>query len=316
MCLRWLGLWLLVGLMGCSSMLGRYYLASEQYEDGVRRFDQEVRAHPDDPAANYYLGRLYLAQENPEQALPFLRRAVELEPDKPDYHFWQGVGCWAVMDFEGERSSYQRALELDPTYIPARLYLGHNLLDSGQWESALTQYQEVLAQDPRNPEALYNQGLALRNLKRFAEEAQAWKEYLKYYPEGRWALQAVDHLNGLGDFSYRNFTIGYRRVTLEQIPFASGSAKLLSTGKPSLQVIGSILAVNQGIDLEIVGYKTNDAVLAAARAAAVRSYLVEQFPAIQPSRLKTRGESRPEAIETEKGVYHLDESTAFITVKK
>jgi tetratricopeptide (TPR) repeat protein len=316
MYLRWLGLLLLVGLVGCSSMLGRYYLASEQYEDGVRHFDQEVCAHPDDPAANYYLGRLYLAQENPEQALPFLRRAVELKPDKPDYHFWQGVAYWAVMDFERERSSYQRALELDRSYIPARLYLGHNLLDHGQWEGALAQYQEVLAKDPRNPEALYNKGLVLRNLKRPADEAQAWKEYLKYYPEGRWALRAVDHLNGLGDFSYRNFTIGYRRVTLEQIPFASGSAKLLSTGKPSLQVIGSILAVNQGIDLEIVGYKTNDAVLAAARAAAVRSYLVEQFPAIQPSRLKTRGESRPEAIETEKGVYHLDESTAFITVKK
>ena len=314
--LRWLGLWLLVGLVGCSSMLGRYYLERERYEDGVRRFVQEVRAHPDDPAVNYYLGRLYLAQENPELALPFLRRAAELKPDRPDYQFWQGVAYWAVMDFERERLSYQKALELDGSYIPARVYLGHNLLDHGQWEGALAECQEVLVRDPRNPEALYNQGLALRSLKRPADEAQAWKEYLKYYPEGRWALQAVDHLNGLGDFSYRNFTIGYRRVTVEQIPFAPGSVRPLPAGKPSLEVLGSILAINQGIELEIVCHKKNDAALAGARAAAVRAYLLKQFPAVQPSRLKSRGEGRPEAIETEKGVYHLDESTAFITVKK
>jgi tetratricopeptide (TPR) repeat protein len=316
MYLRWLGLWLLVGLVGCSSMLGRYYLESEQYEKGVRHFEQEVRAHPDDPAANYYLGRLYLAEENPEQALPFLGRAVELKPDKADYHFWQGVAYWAVMDFDHERSSYQRALELDRTYIPARVYLGHNLLDHGQWEGALAQYQEVLEKDPRNPETLYNRGLALRNLKRPADEAQAWKEYLKYYPEGRWALQAVDHLNGLGDFSYRNFTIGYRSVTLEQIPFAPGSVRPLPAGTASLEVLGSILAINQGIELEIVCHKKNDAALAGARAAAVRAYLLKRFSAVQSSRLKSRGEGRPEAIETETGVYHLDESIAFITIKK
>jgi tetratricopeptide (TPR) repeat protein len=316
MYLRWLGLWLLVGLVGCSSMLGRYYLASEQYEDGVRHFDREVRAHPDDPAANYYLGRLYLAEEKPERALPFLRRAAELEPRRADYCFWLGVGHWAVRDFEAERTSYLRALAADQDYIPARLYLGHNFLDGGRPEMALRQYEKVLDLDPHNPEALYNAGLALNESRRVTEAVDAWKRYLKYYPDGKWALRAVDHLTELGDFSYRNFTIGYRRVPLEAIAFAPGSNKAISRGESSLEVIGSILKVNEEIKLEIVAYLRGNASQATARAEAVRDWLLKSFPAIHSSRLKARGEGSAETVETGNRAYLLDESVSFVTTKK
>ncbi|MBP1724802.1 MAG: hypothetical protein H6Q51_100 [Deltaproteobacteria bacterium] len=316
MYLRWLGLWLLVSLVGCSTMLGRYYLASEQYEDGVRHFDQEVRAHPDDPAANYYLGRFYLAEEKPEQALPFLRRAAELEPRRAEYCFWLGVGHWAVRDFEAERTSYLRALAADPDYIPARLYLGHNFLDGGRPEMALRQYEKVLGLDPYNPEALYNRGLALNESRRVTEAVDAWNGYVKYYPDGKWALRAVDHLNELGDFSYRNFAIGYRRVPLEAIAFAPGSTKAISRGEFSLEVIGSILKINEEIKLEIVAYVRGNAPQATARAGAVRDWLLTSFPTIHSSRLKARGEGNAETIETGNRVYLLDESVSFVTTKK
>jgi tetratricopeptide (TPR) repeat protein len=314
--LRWLSLWLLVGVAGCSGFLGRYYLENERYDDGIRHFEQQVQSRPDDSEANYFLGRLLLAREDSEPALQYLRRAVELAQDRPDYYFWQGVAYWAVRDFAHERASYQRALELAPDHLPARLYLGHAMLDSGQWADALAQYQAILSRDPRNPEALYNSGLALRGLSRVVEEARAWKAYLTHYPEGRWAIQAVDHLNGLGDFSYRNFMIGYRRVTLEQIPFAPGSVRLLAAGEPSLDVVGAILSINQDIDLEIVCHKAGDAALAGRRAEAVLAYLLRHFPSIRPSRLTAREIGNPETVETERGGYHLDESIVFVTVKQ
>jgi tetratricopeptide (TPR) repeat protein len=307
---------LVLWIPGCMSLKGERLLKSEQYQDGVATFKNIVQEEPKNPQAHYYLGRFYLALERPEDALPHLKRAVQGDPAQGDYHFWLGVAYWALRDFKLERRSYLQALAKDPEHVPARLYLAHTFLDSGEWQEALDNYDLVLRQAPYNPEALYNRGLALIELKRPKEEAKAWKRYLQYYPEGKWALRAVDHLNGLGDFSYRNFTIGYRRVTLEPITFRAGTATLLSRGKPSLQVLGTILSINHKIWLEIACYKSGDSVLAAARAEAVRDYLLQEFPQIKPPRLGARGIGRKEKIKAGNKVYLLDDSTTFITTRK
>ena len=311
-----LGICLLLPLLNCSHPSGKHYLENEQYAEGIRIFQETLRKDPSNAAASYYMGRFYLAQEKPEQAMPYFQRATELASHEADYHFWQGVAYWAVMEFEKERLSYQRALALDKNHIPALLYLAHNLLDEGAWKKALAQYDTVLQKDRYNPEALYNRGLALQQLDRADEEIDAWKGYLKQYPDGRWALRATDHLNALGDFSYRNFTIGYRRVTLARIPFSPGSAELLSRGKPSVQVLGSILSINEKIELEILGYKKNDPALATMRAKAVRDYLLQHFPTINPSRLKYSGKGDAERVEIEQRTYRLNESISFVTTSK
>ena len=314
---RWLLLLTLVLLMsGCMSLKGERLLKNEQYQEGIATFKSIVREEPKNAEAQYYLGRFYLALERPEQALPHLKQAVRGDPAKADYHFWLGVAYWAIRDFALERKSYLQALAKDPKHLPARLYLAHNFLDSGEWQKALDNYDLLLQRQPYNPEALYNRGLALMELHRPHEEAMAWKRYLQCYPEGRWALRAVDHLNQLGQFSYRNFTIGYRRVTLEHITFPPGSAKLLPQGKPSLQVLGTILSINDKIYLEVVCYKNGDPALAAARAKAVRDYLLQEFPQIKPSRLGARGIGFKERIKAGSKVYLLDDSTTFITTKK
>jgi tetratricopeptide (TPR) repeat protein len=314
---RWLLLLSLVlWIPGCMSLKGDRLLKNEQYQDGLATFKNIVQVEPKNPDAQYYLGRFYLALERPEEGLPHLKRAVQGDPAKADYHFWLGVAYWAIRDFESERNSYLQALAKDPKHVPARLYLAHTFLDSGEWQEALDNYDSVLLQDAYNPEALYNRALALAELGRPKEETKAWKQYLEYYPEGKWALRAVDHLNELGDFSYRNFTIGYRRVTLKHIPFPPGSAKLLSQGKPSLQVLGTILSINDQVWLEIVCYKNGDPSLAAARATAVRDYLLQEFPRLKSSRIGARGIGRKERIKAGSKVYLLDDSTTFITTKK
>ena len=301
---------------GCMSLKGERLLKNEKYQDGLATFTGIVQEEPQNPEAQYYLGRFYLALERPEEALPHLKRAVQGDPAKADYHFWLGVAYWAIRDFDFERKSYLQALAIDPKHVPARLYLAHTFLDSGEWQEALDNYDLLLRQEPYNPEALYNRALALAELGWAKEETKAWKQYLEYYPEGKWALRAVDHLNQLGKFSYRNFTIGYRRVTLEHLPFLPGSAKMLSQGKPSLQVLGTILSINDKIYLEVVCYKNGDPALATARAKAVRDYLLQEFPRIKPVRLGARGIGNKERIKAGRKVYLLDDSTTFITTGK
>lgn len=307
---------LMLSLFGCTSLKGERLLKNEQYQDGLATFKRIVQEEPKNAEAQYYLGRFYLALDRPEEALTHLNQAVQGEPQKADYHFWLGVAHWAIRDFESERNSYLKTLAIDSKHVPARLYLAHTFLDSGEWQEALDNYDLVLLRDSYNPEALYNRALALTELGRPKEETKAWKQYLEYYPEGKWALRAVDHLNELGDFSYRNFTIGYRRVTLEHISFSPNSAKLLSKGKPSLQVLGTILSINDQVWLEIVCYKNGDPSLAAARATAVRDYLEQAFPGIKLSRLGARGIGSKERIKAGRKVYLLDDSTTFITTKK
>ena len=314
---RWLLLLsLVVWIPCCMSLKGEQLLKNEQYEDGVVTFESIVTKEPKNPEAQYYLGRFYLALERPEEALPYLKRAVQTDPAKADYHFWLGVAYWAIRDFDLERESYLQALAKDTKHVPARLYLAHNFLDSGEWQEALENYDLLLRREPHNPEALYNRALALMELQRPKEEASAWKRYLQYYPKGKWALRAVDHLNQLGDFSYRNFTVGYRRVTLERIPFSPGSAKLLAQGKPSLQVLGTILSINDEIFLEVVCYKNGASALAAARAKAVRDYLLQEFPRLKLSRIGARGIGHKERIQIGSKRYLLDDSTSFLTTKK
>jgi tetratricopeptide (TPR) repeat protein len=311
-----LNICVILALVSCGHTSGKRYLDKEEYEQGILAFQEVLRENSDDPEANYYMGRFYLAQEKGEQAMPYLQRATELEPGQADYHFWQGVAYWAVMDLEKERLCYLRALALDKKHVPAHLYLGHNLLDNGKWEKALVEYDRVVEIDPYNPEALYNRGIAFRQLHRPVEEVEAWKQYLKLYPEGKWALRAADHLNFLGDFSYRNFTIGYRRVTLERIGFAPGTTELLPKSEPSLAVLGSIMSINRKIDLEIVGHKEGEASLARARAEAVRVHLLQKFSDINPSRLVCRGEGTPERVQADERVYLLHDSIAFVTTNK
>jgi len=314
---RWLLLLSLVlWIPCCMSLKGEQLLKNEQYEDGVVTFESIVTKEPKNPEAQYYLGRFYLALERPEEALPYLKRAVQTDPAKADYHFWLGVAYWAIRDFDLERESYLQALAKDTKHVPARLYLAHNFLDSGEWQEALENYDLLLRREPHNPEALYNRALALMELQRPKEEASAWKRYLQYYPKGKWALRAVDHLNQLGDFSYRNFTVGYRRVTLERIPFSPGSAKLLAQGKPSLQVLGTILSINDEIFLEVVCYKNGASALAAARAKAVRDHLLQEFPRLKLSRIGARGIGHKERIQIGSKRYLLDDSTSFLTTKK
>jgi tetratricopeptide (TPR) repeat protein len=313
--------WLLTAFLACALLdcahnVGESYLKSEQYDQGIRAFEKRLSENPDDPSINYYLGRFYLAEARAEQALAHLSRAVTLAPGDADNYFWLGVAHWAAMDFQAERRNYQEALALDKNHIPARLYLAHNLSDNGEWKEALVEYGKVLQRDRYNPEALYNRGLVLQQLGKPSAEVAAWRGYLKYYPDGKWALRAADHLNALGDFSYRNFAIGYRRVTLEPITFSPNSADLLLEGKPSLRVVGSILSINAGIELEILGYKKGDAALARARAEAVRDYLLEHFPSINPSRLEFRGQGQAETVGIGNSTYGLNESISFVTTKR
>lgn len=310
----------LIGIFnGCqlaTRIEGEYYLNQEKYNQGVQKFHEKLKQDSFNADANYYMARYLLALNRPEDAYPFIREAVALDFKNADYHFWLGVCHHGLNRPKEEQKSYLRAIEFNQRHVLAYLYLGHSYLENGQSTEALDAYDKVLVLQKDQSQAMYNRGLALNKLQRFPGEIAAWKDYLEVYPEGGWAIQAVDHLNARGNFDYRNFLIGYRRVPLRKFEFKGSTAILTDTTKSSMDVIGSILRINKKIALKIVGYKKGNKNLAKKRAGSVKDYLITNYPEIDSGRLAIGGMGSAEKAQTGWKIFYLDNSVNLITTKK
>lgn len=310
---------LAVFVTGCqitNRIEGEYYLNQEKYRQGVEKFDKKLKQDAFDAPSNYYMARYLMALERPREALPYIKEAVALDFKNADYHFWHGVCFHELKRPKDERKSYLLAIRYDPDHIEARLYLGHNYLDEKLWGKALNEYNSVLDLQRDQPQALYNKGLALNKLQRFSEEIDAWKDYLAYYPDGGWAIQAVEHLNARGNFEYRIFLIGYRRVPLKRFKFENAAVIFDEGTKSSLDDIGSILRLNQKINLRISGYKSGDKKLARMRAEIVKDYLISRYPDIESGRLTAAGSARREKLQIGWKIFYLDDSINMVTTRK
>lgn len=299
---------------GCAKIVGPYYLEKGEYEEGLQVLGDRLKENPEDASSAYYVGRYYLGLNQPQKGFSYLEKAVQLAPDNADYVFWTGVAHWAMLDFEAEKAAYERALAIDPDHISANLYLGHGFIDQGLWTEALVQYQKVIKLDKYNPEALYNKALALGKLDRTTEELAAWLQFLEYYPDGTLAMQATERLNLLGDFTYRNFILGQRNVTLRSMTFKPGTDVLDTDSKTSLHVISAMMSTNKSLDIHVVGYVKDNKSLAYKRAAAVRDYIVRSNPRIASKRLPLSWFRTSEIVEVNGKKHSLNDSVQFITV--
>ena len=302
-----------LALAGCAKMVGPYYLEQEKYEEGIEVLGGQLRENPNDASSAYYVGRYHLALNKPREGLPYLEKAAALDPENADYVFWTGVAYWALLDFERERAAYEKTLSLDPDHISANLYLGHGYLDQGEWAMALGQYDTVLKLDKYNPEALYNRAVALSGLGRTKEEIAACKKFLEYYPAGSLGMQATARLNLHGDFTYRNYIIGKRNITLKGMTFKPGSDDPDSASKETLQVISAMLETNRELELHIVSYVNGDPERAKRRARSVRDYLLSWRPGTDAARLPLSWFGTAEQVEIGDKTFSLGESVNFIT---
>jgi tetratricopeptide (TPR) repeat protein len=283
----------LAGLLsGCSladlsaSMKADRYMESGDYRQAEVEFKEVVRERPDSPVAHYYLGRFLMAQHKAAEALPQFQRAVALAPDNADYHFWLGLTFGELGDGRNEKAGYERALRLDKDNAQAQLYLGHIQLRNGELHQALASYDAVLKKVPTNGAALYNRALILDMEKKQAEAQKAWLEYLKWFPAGKFASRAADHLNALGDFSYENHYLGRRTVTLADIKFARSGKELIMSANPSLKLVGTIVANLRKGEVQVVVYVENNKELAKERALRVKKTMNELVPELRPERIR------------------------------
>ncbi len=296
--------------------VGEYYLDNHKYSEGIANFKKETAENPNDPKAFYYLGRCYLAENQIQNALTALKKAVQLDPGHADSHFWLGVAYAAAGNPNAERKSYETALRIDPDHVQALVYMGHNRFEAKDYRKALDYYERALALAPYQPQALFNRGLIYRHYDRTPEEIQAWRIYLKDYPQGANARQAAEFLNTHGVFEYRNHLIGIRTITLRKIQFEPFTATIDKPSRKTLDFLGQVFEKQTRFELHILAYQKNNKDLAKARAQSIKRYLTENNRRIGARRIKISWFDTPENITVGKTRFTEDEAIDFFTLKR
>lgn len=289
-------------ISGCSmadlsnTVKGGHYMETGEYRQAERYFKKAVQEHPDNDIAQYYLGRFLLAQNKAAEALPHFQKTVALDPGNADYYFWLGVAYGELGERKSERISYEKALRQNGRHPQAHLYMGHLRLRNGELKQAKMAYDAVLKEVPTNAAALYNRALILDLEGKDTAAKKAWLEYLKWYPAGRHARQAADHLNALGDFSYENHFLGNRAITLAEIKFQQSAGSVSISAYPSLRLVGAIVSNLKNGTLQVVVYVDKDKQLAKQRAIEIKKTLHKLFPAIGPDRIRISWFGTPEKV--------------------
>lgn len=266
------------------NMQGEYYLYQQDFKQGCQIFKQATVTDSKSPEAQYYYGRFLLAENEAKLALPYLKKATVLKPDKSEYYFWLGVAYGESGHRKSERKSYQKALGIDPKNKQALTYLGNNYLRAKEYTNALKHFRMALDLSYDNPQALYNRAVALGKLGRTKEEKRALLDYVNAYPSGSFARLATDRLNRLGNYTYRNYSLGYRTVTLAEIAFVPSSGTLSETSYPSLDLLGETIVNMSKGTLNIIVYSLNNRDLAKKRAISIRHYLTGRFPDLETNK--------------------------------
>lgn len=259
---------------------------------------RELLIDPANPEANFFIGKGLLAADRWEEARPYLERASSLVPENPEYSLWVGVALGKSGNIFQEQKIYNDTLRRHPDYIPARLYLGHALLEKGQTDAALTEYTKVLSREPDTEVALYNRALAYQLLGEQRSAIAAWKEYLSSRRTGSRAFQAVEHLNELGDFTFRTYQIGYRKIILNQ-------KSLLEPDSPARQEEILYLADSfrsaSGMILNIVAFQTDDSSQARESARDLKNSINEQFEPLSIKSIRISWFGQPERVRLPSG---------------
>lgn len=225
--------------------------------------------------ANFIAGKRLLEAGLAEEALELLRKAALASPRNPEYAYWEGVCYWAIGEPDKERQSYVRGLAEAPDAVPLLLNLGHNYLSGRLFESALFYYNRVLDIDPEKKEAMYNKGLIFTLKKDRENEKAAWTKFLKHFRGGREAFRALHRLQGLGDYSYRSYQLGWKRVILNQEVLLRGGSQ--ENFDAEVSVLTDTLLLDPELVVDIVVFSKDDLPAAKEQAKRIKLRMLDKL---------------------------------------
>lgn len=133
---------------------------------------------------------------------------------------------------------------------------------------------------------------------------RAWQQYLSQHRSGKWAWRAVSHLNNLGDFSFRAYQLGYRKLVLSHQALL-GENNSPDNLKKEIRVLGLLLRDNPELDLHIVTYEEKNIARAKSQARELKNLLLTTTGKQAHSRIRLSWFGEAETVTAVTHTYRL-----------
>ena len=163
---------------GLQLCLAEAYVASEQYEAGIRTARTVLKRAETSVAAMKILARAYAGSGNSATAEAILKRALEISPDAEAMVFLAGI-LLERRDLTGARTRLEAALQKVPNHVEALNSLGVIYVEVRNWEAAIEVFERALGSAPSFAVIWLNIGSAHRGTSNFREAEAAWKHVLE-----------------------------------------------------------------------------------------------------------------------------------------
>ena len=146
-------------------ILGRLYLAGDQYDKAIALLAPFVTQQPEQVEAIALLAEAYQATDRDEEAIALLEKSVESAPELYGAlgQVYQDAGRW-----RDAARAYQGAVEERPQSLPLRSQWATALLNTGDARQAREVLEQGAAGNSRNQRALYLLSEAQRRTRDYA----------------------------------------------------------------------------------------------------------------------------------------------------
>ncbi len=132
----------------------------------------------------YVKALLYRAQNQADSVAKYLDKALALEIGKTKPEIFQEKAYWLAEkgDFEQAIQYIDRALKLEADNLDFLNERATYYLKAMKYQACIDDCNQVLVKNPRDPQALYQRGLAYKGLERYQEAYNDFEEILLLYP--------------------------------------------------------------------------------------------------------------------------------------
>lgn len=170
-------------------ILGDKVIATEDYQEALRHYDQAIDPRSPDALNLYRRGIALEGMGETDKALQDLSAAIKAAPQRALSYLDRGVLLATRMRaFERAIADFNRTLELDPKNVPALIARGSTYSDLGQFGRAIADFGRAIDLSPQNSEAFRKRALARS---RSGQENEALTDYtaaLRINPRNTYAL--------------------------------------------------------------------------------------------------------------------------------
>ena len=161
--------------------LGLAFLRGGDYPKAYLELSRALKLKPESADTLYLLAQTYSNESKPLDALDLLVRAHKIAPDNTDILFLMAQISISQNYYEDAIPLLESGLKIAPQRSDFRAALGESYFMAGKVDPAIAEFNKLIAAEPSARSYAFL-GLSYRNLGRFDEAAQNFKQGLKLEP--------------------------------------------------------------------------------------------------------------------------------------